>query len=136
MSSSTTTIAPTGQQHDREDADMANGGGMANSELQEPPVASSVREPTNAVAMEAAAVDDDAMDTTPDTETALVPSSDSAVPPEAAVTPESPPASEMVTGTQPDNGSLLLPVVAPDDAVRMLQVPLPALKLTAYADTD
>jgi hypothetical protein len=81
-------------------------------------------------------VDDDAMDTTPDTETALVPSSDSAVPPEAAVTPESPPASEMVTGTQPDNGSLLLPVVAPDDAVRMLQVPLPALKLTAYADTD
>jgi hypothetical protein len=125
MSSSTITLAPAGQQHDREDEDMADGGGLTGSEIRQPLVASSDREAAHTVAIEVAPVDDDVMDTTPDAETGLVPSSNSAVPPDAAVTPTSPPASETVTGDQPSNGELLLPVAAPDEVVSVKADPRP-----------
>lgn len=62
-----------GQRHDREDAEMhdeevlANGGALAAPESATPAPAS-----VNAVAVEIAAVDEDAMDTTPDTDQQLV----------------------------------------------------------------
>ncbi|KAJ4407344.1 hypothetical protein N0V91_003928 [Didymella pomorum] len=73
MSASIPTLSPTGQRHDREDAEMhdeeglANGQGQAEQESTTPATAA-----TSAVAVEIAVVDEDAMDTTPDIDQQLV----------------------------------------------------------------
>lgn len=73
MSASVPTLPQAGQRHDREDAEMGDGDGLTNGQAQveqvSPALASS---PTNTVAVEVAVVDDDAMDTTPDTDQHLV----------------------------------------------------------------
>jgi hypothetical protein len=121
MSSSVTTIAPAGQQHDREDADMADSVSLANSEVQMPPIVAGDREPADTVAIEVAVVDDDAMDTTPDTDTGLLQSSHPTESLDAATTPTSPPTNEDVVGDQPDNNDPILPVGAPNDEVSLAE---------------
>lgn len=67
MSSSVTTLAPAGQRHDREGANMQDEGDFANAPPGESPASdTNLMPPSNAVAVQVAAVDDDAMDTTPD----------------------------------------------------------------------
>jgi hypothetical protein len=79
MNASVTSLPPAGQPHDREDADMdgeglTNGQGLAST-----------------VAVEVAAVDEDAMDTTPDADDGVLLANGSADPLETAIiTPTSP----------------------------------------------
>lgn len=98
MSTSTTLPPPAGQNHDRqEDALMQDSDGLANGHMeanagstnnQEPPPPPP---PPPNVAVEVAAVDEDAMDTTPDNSQGLVLPNGSADPQEAPViTPSSP----------------------------------------------
>ena len=90
MSSSNITSAPAGQRHDR-DADMQDGDGLANGHVEEPPMPPSERGPdTNTIAVEVAAMDDDAMDTTPDVDTEVVLADASVGPLEATPTPDAP----------------------------------------------
>lgn len=94
--STSTTLPPLGQDHDRqEDALMQDSEGLANGHMetdssgtdsQSPPPP-----PLGNVAVEVAAVDEDAMDTTPDSSQGLVQANGSANPPEApAISPSSP----------------------------------------------
>lgn len=73
MSASAPTLPQPGQRHDREDAEMQDGesltNGQARTDQTSPAVASAS---TDTVAVEIAVVDDDAMDTTPDTDQHLV----------------------------------------------------------------
>jgi hypothetical protein len=93
MSSSVTTLAPAGQQHDREDANMEDSAAVPNGHVAETQNSPSDREPaTNTVAIEVAQVDEDAMDTTPDADSGLVLQNNSEEPLQGAVTPSSPPA--------------------------------------------
>jgi hypothetical protein len=95
MSASVTTLPPAGQQHDRQDANMEDGLGLTNTRGEEARGLSNTSDTVNdTVAVEVAAVDADAMDTTPDTNTGLVLPNGSSGPLEAAVTPISPPANE------------------------------------------
>ncbi|KAF1915500.1 Deoxyhypusine synthase-domain-containing protein, partial [Ampelomyces quisqualis] len=73
MSSSITTPAPAGQQHDRDDADMEDSTSLTNSQAADAhPLPANRESSSNPVAVEAAAVDQDAMDTTPDADTDLL----------------------------------------------------------------
>ncbi|KAF3042177.1 ubiquitin carboxyl-terminal hydrolase [Didymella heteroderae] len=73
MSASAPTLPPTGQRHDREDAEMHEGEGLANGREQlEQESTVPAQASTNAVAVEVAVVDEDAMDTTSDTDQQLV----------------------------------------------------------------
>ena len=91
---------------------MQDGEAWTNGHVEEPAIPPSDREPVpNAVAIEIAAVDEDAMDTTPDTETELVLADGSADPLEAAPTP-SPPAAAAELGSNDQ-----VPQVAPSDDV-------------------
>jgi hypothetical protein len=101
MSSSVTTLAPVGQQHDREDADMGEATGRTNesSFTHDPgtePLSSENDRETNSstVAVEVATVDEDAMDTTPDIDAELVMQDGAAGLLESNVTPTSPPTHE------------------------------------------
>lgn len=120
MSSSVTTLAPTGQQHDRQDADMGEATGVTNESsltnglVAESPVPSNDRETNNTVAVEVAAIDEDAMDTTPDIDTQLVLQDGSTGPLEATTTPTSPPTHE--AAGEPALGDLA-PPAAPSDSV-------------------
>jgi hypothetical protein len=57
MSASSNTLPPTGQNHDRSDAEMQDGDNPGRRDAS-----------TNTVAVEISAIDDDAMDVTPDAE--------------------------------------------------------------------
>jgi hypothetical protein len=95
MSAAVTTLPPAGQQHDREDANMEDGLGLTNGRVPESRGLSNNGDAVNdTVAIEVAAVDADAMDTTPDTDTELVLPNSSTDPLEAATTPTSPPVNE------------------------------------------
>ncbi|OSS43719.1 hypothetical protein B5807_11522 [Epicoccum nigrum] len=66
MSTSLSTLSPTGQRHDREDADMQDGNNLTSEQVH----SASADLPVPAfstVHIEVAATDEDAMDTTPDT---------------------------------------------------------------------
>ncbi|KAL5388909.1 hypothetical protein DPSP01_002616 [Paraphaeosphaeria sporulosa] len=86
-----TTLPPAGQRHDREDADMQDG--LTNG-LQPGASNTPTHNQTNNVAIEVAAVsaDEDVMDTTSDDTQGLVLPNSSAEP--AAITPSSPPLAE------------------------------------------
>ncbi|KAF2854460.1 hypothetical protein T440DRAFT_276189 [Plenodomus tracheiphilus IPT5] len=89
MSSSITT---SGQRHDREDAEMEDAS-LTNGQPQASPSTPSNREhPPTAIAVEVAAVDDNAMDTTPDADVELVLPNAPAGPQDAALTTPSSPA--------------------------------------------
>lgn len=98
-----TTVQPTGQRHDREDADMQDG--LANGGLQ--PVANSTQTPdqANNVAIEVAAIaaDDDAMDTTSDNPQGVILPGSAAEPREAAITPSSPDDANQVATSGDEN---------------------------------
>ncbi|KAF2474158.1 DS-domain-containing protein [Lindgomyces ingoldianus] len=81
MSASTTLLPPVGQNHDREDALMQDSGGLTNGHLETN--TNSLESPPNAVAVEVAAVDEDAMDITPDSSQGLVLPNGSADPQQA-----------------------------------------------------
>ncbi|KAF2005384.1 hypothetical protein P154DRAFT_457353 [Amniculicola lignicola CBS 123094] len=94
--STSTTLPPTGQNHDRDDADaqMEDPEGLTNGHVPAEPA------PTNphgsapdSIAVEVAAVDDDAMDTTPDDGQGLVLPNGSADPLEAVAVASTAPAS-------------------------------------------
>lgn len=87
--SMSTTLPPSGQRHDREDAIMQEG--LTNG-LQPDPSNTQTQNQANNVAIEVAAVaaDEDAMDTTSDDAQAIVLPNGSAEPREAAITPSSP----------------------------------------------
>ncbi|KAF3053365.1 ubiquitin carboxyl-terminal hydrolase [Didymella keratinophila] len=73
MSASAPTLPPTGQRHDREDAEMHNEEDLASQQAQpEQESTTPTSAATSAVAVEVAVVDEDAMDTTPDTDQQLV----------------------------------------------------------------
>ncbi|KAJ4988669.1 ubiquitin carboxyl-terminal hydrolase [Stagonosporopsis vannaccii] len=73
MSASIPTMPQPGQRHDREDAEMHDGEGLTNGQAQvEPAFPGLTESSTNTVAVEIAVVDEDAMDTTPDTDQHLV----------------------------------------------------------------
>ncbi|PSN71018.1 DS-domain-containing protein [Corynespora cassiicola Philippines] len=82
MSASTATLPQAGQRHDRHDPDAAmhQGEGLANGHMETDHPASNGNEPSagNNIAVEIAAVDEDAMDTTPDSAQGLVLSNGSA----------------------------------------------------------
>jgi hypothetical protein len=122
MSSSVNTLAPVGQQHDREDADMGEttGGtsesGLTNGHAAEPLYPPNDSETTNnAVAVEIAVVDEDAMDTTPDLDTDLVLQDGSTVSPDATTTPFPAQARETPAGEVGTND--LIPPDAPSEVV-------------------
>lgn len=124
MSTSTTTLPPVGQRHDRDDADMHDGEGVPNelpADSQSNPEATL----TNSVAVEVAAVDEDVMDTTPDTEVEIVLPNSSAAP----------------TSPAPDGHVLLEPTntqsppTGVDDAVRTTPSFVQAA-LLILSDTD
>jgi hypothetical protein len=114
MSSSVTTFAPAGQQHDREDADMEDGAGTANGHVESPPIPPSN---SNTIAIEVAAVEEDVMDTTPDADTELVLSNGPAELLDAtSITPTSP----IINGAgpdEPDGNGEIQPISTSDDAV-------------------
>jgi hypothetical protein len=114
MSSSVTTFAPAGQQHDREDADMEDGAGTANGHVESPPIPPSN---SNTIAIEVAAVEEDVMDTTPDADTELVLSNGPAELLDAtSITPTSP----IMNGAgpdEPDGNGEIQPISTSDDAV-------------------
>ncbi|KAF2261157.1 hypothetical protein CC78DRAFT_500533 [Lojkania enalia] len=91
MSTSTTLQPPTGQNHDRHaDAQMQDSGGLTNGHTDANTNRSNAL-PASDVAVEVAAVDEDAMDTTPDNSQGLVLPNGSADPNGApGVTPSSP----------------------------------------------
>ncbi|KAF2999270.1 hypothetical protein E8E13_003636 [Curvularia kusanoi] len=73
MSSSTPTLPPAGQRHDREDADMQDGEGLSNGQPQLGQISAALPASSlNTIAVEVTAADEDAMDTTPDTDQQLV----------------------------------------------------------------
>jgi|SRR5690242_499687 len=73
MSASAPTLPQPGQRHDREDADMQDGENLTNGQTRTQQASPALAgASTNTVAVEVAVVDDDAMDTTPDTDQHLV----------------------------------------------------------------
>jgi hypothetical protein len=96
---------------------MADSASLTNNEVQMPSLSSSGREPTNTVAVEVAVVDEDAMDTTPDTETGLLEPNRPTESVDAIVTPTSPPTNGAVEADQPDSNDSIIPSGASDDAV-------------------
>jgi hypothetical protein len=73
MSTSSSTLPPTGQRHDRDDADMQDGDSLTNEQTQFGQASADVPVPAfNTVHIEVAATDEDAMDTTPDTDQHIV----------------------------------------------------------------
>jgi hypothetical protein len=123
MSSSITTLVPAGQQHDREDADMGEAAGvtndssLTNGHVVESPVPPGNRENSNnAVAIEVAAVDEDAMDTTPDHIVELVLQDGLDAPHDATNTPTSPLRLEALVG-EPGIDGMVAPDAPADDVV-------------------
>jgi hypothetical protein len=103
MSASVTTLSPAGQQHDREDANVEDSLGLINGRVAESRSLSNNDGAVNdTVAVEVAAVDVDAMDTTPDTDTERVLPNAPTAPLEAAVTPTSPLSNE-ATAPEPSH---------------------------------
>ncbi|KAJ4379318.1 hypothetical protein N0V86_005363 [Didymella sp. IMI 355093] len=73
MSASAPTLPPTGRRHDRGDAEMHDGEGLADGQAHVGNESTaSAQAPANAVAVEVAVVDEDVMDLTPDTDQQLV----------------------------------------------------------------
>lgn len=89
MNTSTTLSPPEGQNHDREDATMEDSDGLPNGHIE---VAQNTgNPPAPQVAVEVAAVDEDVMDTTPDsTQVDGVPNVSSDAQVVAEITPGSP----------------------------------------------
>jgi hypothetical protein len=122
MSSSVTTLAPAGQQHDREDADMGeatsgtNDSSLTNGVVAEPPLPANDRvSNSNTIAVQVAAIDEDAMDTTPDIDTELVLQDGSAGLSQTIITPSSPPTHEAVA--EPASHELIPPAAPLEDVV-------------------
>lgn len=115
MSTSAPTLPPAGQRHDREDALMQDDDTLTNGHMEtEPSSTVSQDSSTTNVAVEVAAVDEDAMDTTPDNSQGLVLPNGSADPQEAAgITPSSPPPNGVA---QEEPGSIDQPPAAVADA--------------------
>ncbi|KAI8940888.1 hypothetical protein NX059_002148 [Plenodomus lindquistii] len=86
-----TSVVTSGQRHDREDADMEDAGltnSLPQASIETP---GSAEHPSTAIAVQVAAMNDNAMDTTPDTEVELVlPDAPAEVQHDAATTPPSP----------------------------------------------
>ena len=120
MSSSIATLASAGQRHDR-DADIQEGvgEGLTNGHVEEPAVPSSnhpLAANTNTVAVEVAAMDDDAMDTTPDLDAQLVQADGEHNPLETALASSMPP-TDGAAADEPASNDQLLPVAPPADVV-------------------
>ncbi|KAF2181732.1 hypothetical protein K469DRAFT_670879 [Zopfia rhizophila CBS 207.26] len=109
MSTSTTMPPPEGQNHDREDAVMEDPEGLTNGHMETN--TNNRNPPTTNVAVEIAAVEDDAMDTTPDNGQGLVLPNGSADPQEAIDNTSSSPAPNGITREEP--GSNEQPPAAP-----------------------
>ncbi len=138
MSSSIATLAPVGQRHDREDADMDDGTGLTNGHVEPPTQPTSDPEPEstpNAVAVQVASVDDDAMDTTPDADTGVVLPNGSADPLETSNNAPTSPAPNGDTQVEPENSEQAPPVPSADDIVYLLQ-PSYADQVTNYTQTQ
>ncbi|CAO2649526.1 Nn.00g069110.m01.CDS01 [Neocucurbitaria sp. VM-36] len=119
MSSSITTLPPAGQRHDREDAEMQDGEGLTNGHGEETANPPSNREPiTNSVAVEVAAVDEDAMDTAPDTDQERGLPNGSADPNEALVLTPTSPAATGETQVEPSSNEPALSTAHVDDATQ------------------
>ncbi|KAJ4367045.1 hypothetical protein N0V83_007575 [Neocucurbitaria cava] len=117
MSSSMTTVPPPGQRHDREDAEMQDGEGLPDMHVEEIATPPSNRESTTgSVAVEVAAVDEDAMDTAPDTDAALVLPNGSADPNEALVLAPASPALNGDGQAEPSSNEPALSAAHLDDA--------------------
>ncbi|OAL50970.1 DS-domain-containing protein [Pyrenochaeta sp. DS3sAY3a] len=124
MSSSISTLPPAGQRHDREDADMQHEEMQGNGLVDTTPHPASTSDPAAAiVAVEVAAVDEDAMDTTPDLDADLVLHNPSAPPQDAsATTPASPPPNDS-TQTEPVSNGQTEQAPAVDDATQTESAP-------------
>jgi hypothetical protein len=131
MSSSVTTLPPTGQQHDREDASMEDGVGLTNGRVAEPlSLSNNGNNIDSTVAVDVAVVDADAMDITPDIDIGFVLPNDSTDPLEAAVAPTSPPPNEPAAqepsidlAAQEPSNDQAPPVSPPGNDVSQLDVP-------------
>ncbi|KAF2203707.1 DS-domain-containing protein [Delitschia confertaspora ATCC 74209] len=105
MNASITFPTPEGQNHDREDIQMEDSEGLPNGHVDAAPYHN--EPPPTDIAIEVAAVDDDAMDTSPDNSHGVVLPNGSADAEEAIVhSPNSPPSHGIV----PDNGANIAPV--------------------------
>ncbi|ORY17606.1 hypothetical protein BCR34DRAFT_22357 [Clohesyomyces aquaticus] len=101
MSASTTSLPPAGQNHDREDAVMHDTAGLTNGHVE---ANTNIPEaPSHPVAVEVAAVDEDAMDTTPDNSQGLVLPNGSADPQDARDTTPTSPAPNGIAVDDSDN---------------------------------
>lgn len=115
MSTSATTLPPTGQRHHREDAEMQDGEALTNGHQEQTPNQPGNPDPTiQAVAVAVAAMDEDAMDTTPDVESEVVLANDT-----AQLSPAIPALPELdgAAPTQPANHDPVPPVASHDDTV-------------------
>lgn len=122
MSSSVTTLAPAGQQHDRDDANMDEDVNLANDNARHTSRDQSSHDPpNNNVAVEVAAVDEDAMDITPDTDAQVVlePEQTDALHP-AASSPQPPANGGSVAE---DNGDQAAPNPPPDNVTQTENAP-------------
>ena len=91
MSTSTDTLPTIGQNHDRSDAEMQDGYQPSHRDAS-----------TNTVAVEISAVDEDAMDVTPDSEThVLLPGGPAAEAQEADITTPAPPTPDGTVSSYP-----------------------------------
>jgi hypothetical protein len=118
--STSSTLPPSGQRHDREDAVMQDGltNGATTSGVVSSIQDTESREPPSDIAVEVAAVpaDEDAMDTTPDNSQGLVIPNGSVDPQEVAEHTPRPPGPNGVVQGEESNNDQAPP--APTDAVR------------------
>jgi hypothetical protein len=134
MSTSVASLPPAGQRHDRQDANM--------DDEQRPPAAppttsdipaESRESSTTTVAVEVAAVDQDAMDTSPDTDQMLIVPAD--VHDSAPLTPTSP-ASTEVAQSEPGNSNEAPPAALADMVSSLLHIQLGSVAERAQSQTN
>ncbi|KAH7386839.1 Deoxyhypusine synthase-domain-containing protein [Phaeosphaeria sp. MPI-PUGE-AT-0046c] len=131
MSSSVTTLAPAGQQHDREDANMDEDASLTGVDARQSSHDQSSRDSpnndnsssssndntnNNNVAVEVAAVNEDAMDTTPDTDAQAVLENAATDLPPTTVSPPQPPAN--VTSVDENIGDQTAPIPPSNDVAQ------------------
>lgn len=118
MSTSASTLPPVGQRHDREDAEMQDGQDLTNGQSHVEQASTEGVEPTtNTIAVEVAAIEEDAMDTTADTDQHLVlPNAPASQTNLSAGQPPSP-STDSAGREEIDNSIQTVPVVTTDDAV-------------------
>lgn len=135
MNTSASTMPPAGQRHDREDAEMQDGEGLTNGQSHIQQATTATAEPaSNAVAVEVAAVDEDAMDTTPDTDQQLVLPNGSASQLDASIPRPPSPTVNSARVEEVDSSVQTEPAAATDDAVSTAPTSLPTV--TDYQQTQ